>query len=388
MRAEKISETLHKFTLSSNDFTVNVGACIGADGILLIDTGWTQTAEELYKGVRELDDGIVKWIIITHPHGDHIGGNALLGKSATLIAHNNAKDELAGKYFGLDKLPGQELPVITVDNELSLRLNKEDIKIVHAPGHTNSDIVVYFVNAGVVYLGDVVLSDTYPPLDLIRGGNCEQYLESMGKLIELFPADVKLIAGHGRDYSLEDLRAHYRMAVSTTDLIKQGMADGKKPQEMVSEDLLKDWESWSRAQVTSETWITQVYGSLAGQGKRPISEPLTYTIMENGIEAAIEQYMELKKDQPDSFTFVENDLNMLGYQLLWRDMKDEAIEVFKLNIQAYPKSANPYDSLAEAYLASGDEKLAIENYEKAVSIDPNFSSAVDALKKLKTTSEG
>ena len=157
---------------------------------------------------------------------------------------------------------------------------------------------------------------------------------------------------------------------------------------MVSEDLLKDWESWSRAQVTSETWITQVYESLAGQGKRPISEPLTYTIMENGIEAAIEQYMELKKDQPDSFTFVENDLNMLGYQLLWRDMKDEAIEVFKLNIQAYPKSANPYDSLAEAYLASGDEKLAIENYEKAVSIDPNFSSAVDALKKLKTTSEG
>jgi cyclase len=388
MQIERISETLYRITLSSNDFTVNVGACIGADGILMIDTGWTQTAEELNKEVRELDDGTVNWIIITHHHGDHIGGRGLLGENATLIAHKNAKDELAGKYFGLDVLPGQEQPIITVDNELSLRLNREDIKIIHAPGHTNSDIVVYFLNAGVVYLGDVILSDTFPPLDFVRGGNAEQYIESMGKLIELFPADVKLITGHGRDYSLDDLREHYRMAVSTTDLIKQGMADGKNPQDMVSEDLLKDWESWSRAQVTSETWITQVYESLSDQGKKPISEPLTYTIMDKGIEAAIEQYMELKKDQPDSYTFAENDLNILGYQLLWRDMKEEAIEVFKLNIQAYPKSVNPYDSLGEAYLASGDEELAIENYEKAVSIDPNFSSAVDALKRLKSKREG
>ncbi len=387
MQVEKISETLYKFTLFSNDFNVNVGACIGPDGILLIDTGWPQTAEELNKSVKELDDGIVKWIIITHPHGDHIGGRGLLGEHATLIAHKNTKDELAGKYFGLDVLPGQELPIITVDNELSLHLNGEDIRIIPAPGHTNSDMVVYFIQSGVVFLGDVVLSDTYPPLDLVRGGNADQYIGSLEKLIEHFPADAKFITGHGRDYSLDDLREHYRMAVSTTDLIKQGMDDGKKPQDMVTEDLLKDWVSWSRPQLTIETWITQVYESLSGEGKKPISEPLTYTIMDQGIEAAIEQYMELKKDQPDSYTFAENDLNMLGYQLLWRDMKEEAIEVFKLNIQAYPQSANPYDSLGEAYLASGDEKLAIENYEKAVSIDPNFSSAVDALKKLEPTSE-
>jgi glyoxylase-like metal-dependent hydrolase (beta-lactamase superfamily II) len=387
MQVEKITETLYKITLSSNDFTVNVGASVGEDGILLIDTGWIHTAEELNEGVRELDDGIVKWIIITHPHGDHIGGRDLLGGNATLIAHENAKDELAGKYFGLDVLPGQELPVITVDNELSLHINGEEIKIISAPGHTNSDMIVYFIHSGVVYLGDVVLSDTFPPLDLVRGGNCEDYVESVAKLIELFPTDVKIITGHGRDYSLEDLREHYRMAVSTTELIKQGMADGKNAQDMVSEDLLKDWVSWSRPQLTNEAWITQVYESLSGEEKKPISEPLTYTIMDEGIEAAIEQYMELKETQPDSYTFAENDLNMLGYQLLWRDMKEEAIEVLKLNIQVYPQSANPYDSLGEAYLASGDEELAIENYEKAVSIDPNFSSAVDALKNIKSKNE-
>jgi len=354
---------------------------------LLIDTGWAQTAEELGKSVRELDDGIVKWIIITHPHGDHIGGRGLLGQNATLIAHKNAKDELDGKYFGLDALPGQALPTITVDNELSLCINGEDIQIIPTPGHTNSDIVVYFIHSGVVYLGDVVLSDTFPPIDLLRGGNVEQYIESMGKLIELFPPDVKFITGHGRDYSLDDLREHLRMTVSTTDMIRQGMADGKNAQDMVSEDLLKDWASWGTAQVTSETWITQVYESLSGQGKKSIVEPLTYTIMDKGIEAAIEQYMDLKNNYPDSYIFDENDLNMLGYQLLWREMNEEAIEVFKLNVQAYPQSANPYDSLADAYLSIGDEKLAIENYEKAVLIDPSFSSAVDALNKLRPTSE-
>lgn len=387
MQVEKISETLYKFTLSIGDFTVNLGVCIGVDGLLLIDTGWAQTAEELFKKVGELADGIVKLIIITHHHPDHIGGRGLLGEKATLIAHKNARDELAGKYFGLDALPGQELPIITLENELSLRFNREDIKIIPVPGHTNSDLAVYFFNSGVVYLGDLVLSDTFPPLDLARGGNTEQYIESIGKLTEMFPADVKLITGHGRDYTLDDLREHYHMTVSTTDLIKQGMADGKDAQDMVSDDLLKDWANWSTTQVASKDWITQAYESLSDQGKKPISETLTYTIMDKSIEAAIEQYKDLKNNQPDSYIFAEDELNMLGYQLLWRDMKEAAIEVFKLNIQGYPQSANPYDSLGETYLASGDEKLAIENYEKAVSLDPNMLSAVDALKKLRSTSK-
>ena len=163
---------------------------------------------------------------------------------------------------------------------------------------------------------------------------------------------MKYIAGHGRDYSLDDLKAYQHMAVSTIDLIKQGIAAGKNPQEMAEEELLKDWEKWSTPQITSETWITQVYESLTGQVKKPIAEPLTHTIMEKGIAAAIEQYQELKKNQPDSYDFSENQLNMLGYQLLWRDMTEAAIEMHKLNTQAYPDSANPYDSLGETYEAS------------------------------------
>ena len=252
MQVDKLSETLHKFSFSLNEFTVNVVASIGSDGILLVDTGWGPTAEELSGKIRELSDDIVKLIIFTHQHGDHIGGRGVLGKHATLIAHMNTKNELAGKYFALDPLPGQELPLITLESELSLRFNGEDIRIIPAPGHTQGDMLVYFVDSGVVCMGDLLFSDTYPVVFPAYGGNVDQYLETMGRLLEQFPADVKYIAGHGRDYNLDDLKAYYHMALSTTDLIKQGIADGKTPQEMAEEDLLKDWKKWSSPKQTME----------------------------------------------------------------------------------------------------------------------------------------
>jgi tetratricopeptide (TPR) repeat protein len=105
--------------------------------------------------------------------------------------------------------------------------------------------------------------------------------------------------------------------------------------------------------------------------------------MEKGIHAAIEQYQKLKKTQPDAYNFDEYELNMLGYQLLWRNMNEAAIEMHKLNTQAYPDSANPYDSLADAYENSGQVELAIESYEKALERDPEMPSAIEGLKRLK-----
>ena len=386
MQVEKLSETLYKFTLSQSDFTVNLIVSIGPDGILLVDTGWAVTAEDLKKKIEELSDGLIKLIIFTHQHGDHIGGRGVLGENATLISHKNTKDELAGKYYALDPLPGQELPLIALEDELSLRFNGEDIQIIPAPGHTHSDMVVYFIDSGVVHMGDLLFSDTFPVMFPAWGGDADQYLKTISRLIEKFPADVKLIAGHGRDYSLDDLKKQYQMAVNTTDLIKQAIEDGKNAQEMIEEELLKEWENWNSSNISSTDCITNVYESLTKGARKNISEPLTHTIMESGIETAIEQYQDLKANQPDAYSFDENDLNMLGYQLLWREMNQAAIEIQKLNIEEYPDSANPYDSLGEAYEVTGKVTLAIESYEKALEINPEMPSAIEALKKLRAAS--
>ena len=384
MQVEKLSEQLRKFSITFNTFTVNVVASIGPDGILLVDSGWEATAEELNVKIRELSDDIIKLILFTHQHGDHIGGRRVLGKDATLIAHKSIKDELAGKYFALDPLPGLELPIVTLENGLSLRFNREDIRVIPAPGHTQGDMVVYFVDSGVVCLGDLLFSDTYPVVFSEYGGNVDQYLDTLAWLIDLFPADVKYIAGHGRDYSLEELKEYYQMAASTIDLVKNSLAAGKSSQEMDEENLLKDWEKWSSPNISSENWITQVYESLTKQGKISIAEPFTRAVMEHGIDAAVEQYHELKQNQPDVYDFSENILNMLGYQLLWREMTEAAIEVHRVNIEANPDSANPYDSLGETYEASGQLELAIESYEKALERNPETPSAIEALKRLKS----
>jgi tetratricopeptide (TPR) repeat protein len=300
-----------------------------------------------------------------------------------LISHKHARDELAGKYYELDPLPGQEMPTILIDDELTLRFNGEEIRIMPAPGHTSSDMIVHFVDSGVVHMGDLLFSESFPVLFPAWGGDADHFLETLKRLIEQLPADVKLIAGHGCDCGLEDLKIYYQMAADTIGLIRQGIAKGKTVDELVKEDILKDWENLNSDTISGEDWIAQVYESLSGGAKPSISKPLTQTIMEEGIQAAIEQYHKLKKTQPDDYNFNEYELNMLGYQLLWRDMNEASIEMHKLNVQAYPDEANPYDSLADAYEASGEVELAIEAYEKALERDPELTSALEGLERLK-----
>ncbi len=383
MQVVKITHNLHKISLSLNEFTVNLAVYLGKDQALMVDTGWTITADEVKTKVAELGAGPVNLIILTHNHADHTGGIEALADQTTLIAHKKGLDGIKGKYYALDPIPGPELPIILLENELGLKFDGEEIKIIPAPGHTDNDLVVYFSNAGVVCLGDLVLADTFPPLDLTRGGSAEAYQKSLSMLVKMFPEDVKIITGHGRDYSLDDLKEHYHMVVETMDLIKAGIAAGKSAPEMVEEDLLENWGKWSNDQVSSETWITQVCDNFSGHIEKSISEVLSYIIVEEGIRAAIEQYRMLKREEPDRYNFGENELNMLGYQLIWRDYKEEAIEIFKLNIEAFPESANPYDSIGEAYQLLDQKELAVENYKKALLINPNMESAVEALKQLK-----
>lgn len=128
--------------------------------------------------------------------------------------------------------------------------------------------------------------------------------------------------------------------------------------------------------------INILYDKPYQQPKQSIAETIYKTIMGKNVDKAIKQYHELKKTRVDSYNFRETELNTLGYQLITKGKVKEAIEIFKLNVEAYPDAFNTYDSLGEAYMINGDKELAIQNYKKSLELNTNNTNAVNMLKRL------
>jgi tetratricopeptide (TPR) repeat protein len=193
------------------------------------------------------------------------------------------------------------------------------------------------------------------------------------------------VNGHGPDYKTEDLKQYLDVGTTTQNLIRDKIEQGQSVDDILQSGLLSRWRKWGEGVVSEEDWVRCVYQQHLKETHRQtasISKPLTEAIVKDGIEAAVRLYSSLKQNQPDEFDFSENQLNNLGYQLLYRDRLTDAIEIFKLNLSAYPESGNVYDSLAEAYMNHGDNALAVEFYRKSLEKDPTNANARAMLSRL------
>src|ERR1041384_5035781 len=140
----------------------NIGVSAGPDGILIVDDQFAPLAEKIEAALKQLNPGRLKFVLNTHFHGDHTGGNAHFGRSAEIIAHANVRKRLGG-----DAVVKGGLPIITFDDSLSVHFNGEEIKVLHVPpGHTDSDSIIHFTGANVVHLGDSFFSGRFPNIDL------------------------------------------------------------------------------------------------------------------------------------------------------------------------------------------------------------------------------
>lgn len=387
-RVEVTEVTKNIYKLACTDqFVSNCVALVGKDGILLIDAGVQQTADLLVAELEKLGKGSVKVLIISHGHADHTGANALLAGEAKIIAHENLERAFKSGYGLLAELPDQAFPDITFKDAYSLDFDGEKVELTYFPhGHSDSDIIVYLRKSKVAYLGALYTPDNFPFVDLNRDGDVKKYADNIKKMIGMFPDDVKLITSHGRDGTRADLVEFHGMLLKTIAIIQKGLDEGKDIEAMQKDDALKEWDSWGTGFVSKNFWIQTVANSLTGNippQKTLVFEPLFYTVRDKGAAAAIEKYHELKKDHSEDYNFGENNLNALGYYLLGKEKYDEAIEIFKLNLELFPESANVYDSLGEAYMNKGDKELAILYYEKALEKNPEYPSAIAALERLK-----
>jgi glyoxylase-like metal-dependent hydrolase (beta-lactamase superfamily II) len=381
----QLTDKIYKLQCISGTYT-NTIASVGDDGILLVDTGYPQTSEALSDALHKLGDGKVRIVINTHEHSDHIGANSAFAQEAMIVSHERVRQAYRGQYFALPGIDRPGAPQVVFKDGLSLYFNGEEIRLQHYPGgHTLGDIVVHFTDSKVAFVGDMVFAGCFPSADIARGGDLSRCLENTGQIIRDYPTDTLFVNGHGPDYRTDDLKVYLDVGTTTSQLIQNEIEKGQSMDDIVASDLLSRWSDWGKGVVSEQEWVACVYQQHLKETHQlatSICQPLTEAIVSRGIEDAAELYTSLKENHPQKYNFAENELNTLGYRLLDRKKIAEAIEIFKLNVSAYPESGNVFDSLAEAYMVRGDNDLAIEYYKKSLEKDPSNSNAEGMLTRL------
>ncbi|HET8966345.1 MAG TPA: MBL fold metallo-hydrolase [Candidatus Acidoferrum sp.] len=253
----------------------NIAASVGEDGIVIVDDEFAPLAEKIQAALKNLKitDKPVRFVINTHYHGDHTGGNPPFANSgSTVIAQDNVRKRLIsggmagnGGSIKMEVKPAEKaaLPIITFEHDVTVHLNGEDIRALHFPaGHTDGDAIIFFPKNNVVHMGDDFVRYGFPFIDVASGGSVQGMADGVEKAIAQLPADVKVIPGHGQLSSLDDVRAYIQMLKDTTAVVQKAMAAKKTLDQMKQEKILAPWAKWSGDFVNQDTFIETIYNSL------------------------------------------------------------------------------------------------------------------------------
>ena len=250
----------------------NIGVSVGDDGIVIVDDQFAPLADRIQAALKGITDKPVRFVINTHWHFDHTGGNAYFGKQGTIIAQDNVRERLAagGKILGMDMkpVPAQELPIITFNDRLTVHANGEDIRAIHFPhGHTDGDSVIFFPRSNVVHMGDDFVTYGFPFIDLESGGSVRGMIAACEKVLATVPADVKVIPGHGGLSTVAELKPYVAMLKDAAARVEKGIQEGKTAEQMKREKVLAGYESWGGEGkfVTTDKFIDTLFDDLSGK---------------------------------------------------------------------------------------------------------------------------
>ena len=253
----------------------NIAASVGEDGIVIVDDQYAPLADKIQVALKGLGitDKPVRFVINTHFHGDHTGGNAPFANTgSTVIAQDNVRKRLEtggtagnGGSLKMEVKPADKaaLPIITFDHDVTVHLNGEDIRALHFPaGHTDGDAVIFFPKNNVVHMGDDFVRYGFPFIDVSSGGSVQGMIAAMDKVSNELPKDVKVIPGHGDLSNLDDVRAFVQMLKETSAAVRKAIDEHKTVEQMKQEKILESWKKWSGEFINSDQFIETLYNSL------------------------------------------------------------------------------------------------------------------------------
>jgi glyoxylase-like metal-dependent hydrolase (beta-lactamase superfamily II) len=266
VKAEKVAEGVYMLTGAGG----NMGLSVGKSGTFLIDDQFAPLTGKILAAIREITPDPVRFVVNTHCHADHTGGNENMGKAgAILVAHENVRRRMSSERFSATFVrtppsPEEALPVVTFADALTFHWNGDEIRVYHVPpAHTDTDSIVHFVKADVVHMGDVFFNGGYPFIGTLSGGRVDGVIEAADRVLAGIGEGTRLIPGHGPVGTKADLQAYRDVLKTLRDRIAKLKAEGKSRDEVIAAKPTADHDAkWGTAFIEGDTFTGLVYDSL------------------------------------------------------------------------------------------------------------------------------
>lgn len=237
----------------------NIGLSVGEDGVVMIDDQFAPLTDRILAAIRELNQGEIRFLINTHVHGDHTGGNENLGRMGILIL---ARDEVRVRLEASER-PDEALPVLTFADDITIHLNAEEVRAFPVPpAHTDGDAYIHFVDSDVVHAGDVFRTTAFPYIDTANGGTLQGTLDALAILAGMSGPNTRIIPGHGGVSTREDVIAFRDMIIDVVAKVRPMVAGGASYEQVAASDPTAAYASMGYGD--PERFLRAVYEELGG----------------------------------------------------------------------------------------------------------------------------
>jgi len=251
----------------------NIGVLVGADGVFVIDSQYADMAPGILSAINEIAGEKPRYLVNTHWHGDHTGGNAIIGDTgATIIAHDGVRDrvtvDVTRDFFGQEATtpasPPEAWPVITFNDTMTLYLNGQTVRLIHTPAaHTDGDTFIYFEEANVLHTGDLMFNGMFPFVDITSGGTFSGFVAASQVMADMSDDETRIIPGHGALAGKADIARTIDMLTGTMSAVQAEIDAGKDIEATLDAAPLTPWvEDWAWGFIDEARFTRLIYADL------------------------------------------------------------------------------------------------------------------------------
>jgi cyclase len=267
IKTEKLADGIYMMTGSGG----NLGLAVGPDAVFLIDDQYAPLAPKIQAAIAAITTKPVQFILNTHWHGDHSGGNEKFAEAGALIvAHDNVRKRMSSEQFlaffkiRVEPSPKPALPLVTFSSDVTFHINGDEVTALHCPAaHTDGDAIVHFKRADVIHMGDIHFNYMYPFIDNSSGGSADGVIAAVDRALALATDKTRIIPGHGPLASKADLRAYRDMLATVLGRIKTQMAADKSIKEIIDSKPTREFDDkWGKGFIKADTWVTMLVTGL------------------------------------------------------------------------------------------------------------------------------